>query len=385
MPIKKTIERLEMANQSTNYVTGAAHAAVVFFAYLALIVPKYGQIAYNFLMSVGEQYTLDSIERDAVNRDRIVKLTALENQAKLDEAQKNLDVAESDRAYATAAAPLEQQAADKVSTKDITEDQTRADLAVTQGKTKAEIRILREKEKGQQTATHAREDQEVQRAQQDSQLGLKEQATSHRTKMFSRLQTHLDKMTELHGDLASAENAASTAAQKDTAKLQASNTALLSLSKAMNKNIQANSDLHAALGKFDQRIIEGDMRIGQEQEVRRALITAMQADITLDTMIATTQIQHKSDLQQAFKSDVADKNLHLDSALSTYATETLSKLAELIETDLASEQEKITTLDNPEDIATCHAHLDQLLGMLNKVNQINVEKQSQEVTPKHQR
>lgn len=256
----------------------------------------------------------------------------------------------------------------------ITEDQSRADIANIQEKTKAEMKILRAKERGLIQQTKEREEQEIFRAEEDTKHALQQQKTTHRSTLFSNLEAHLEKMTELTEELAETTNKATGAAEAYESAAQNTHDSILELSEAMEAVIAVNLELQNALDDYDDQIAEGDDASQQEHEIRKIIRQTVRAETQLETSISTSQIAHQSELEQAFTSDLAEKNKHLDTMLGKYSQETLAKLSELVQKEITAQQEIISGLSDQQDIGTCRDHLNKLLSMQTKVDTITSEK-----------
>ena len=353
MAIRTTLEEIRV--NTPNIFTGAEHAAIVFFAYLALFVPKYGQVAHNLLMEVGEQITLDSQEREAKQRENIVKFK------------------ERDRLAAHAAAEKQKEIDAKDKEIDITEAQTRTDHTLSQAETKAALDILRAKEQGKTTEITADTQQTIERVQEETQHHVTELETSHQIKLFSQLHQHVDKMTTLQLESTHTTDALNTAIDRNTAANIASQKSIMNLNRAMESNKKATHLLLTTLNNFDSIVRSGKLDTAKEKIMHTILMDAMEADVRLETTIATANLQQNTELEQAFKADVADKNRHLEQVLASCATETLAKLASLIESDIHTSQQAITTCTTQKAKTVCQTRLDTLLAM-QQTMQIQIEK-----------
>lgn len=262
----------------------------------------------------------------------------------------------------------------------ITEDQSRADIVNIQEKTKAELNILRAKEKGLIQQTRAREGQEIFRAEEDTKYALQEQETTHRTTLFSNLEAHLNKMTELTEKLAETTNKATGAAETYESSAQHAHDSILELSEAMEAVIAADLKLQNALDDYDDLIAAGDDAAHQEHEIRKIIRQTVREEAQLETSIASSKISHQSELKQAFTSDLAEKSRQFDTMLGKYSQETLTKLSELVQQEITAQQEEISGLSNIKDIGTCREHLNKLLSMQSKMDNIILEKSEENDT-----
>lgn len=372
MSVRTTVA--ETISLMPNLVTGSLHAMVCVIAYAALVVPGVGQKIHTKLMEFGHQYSEDSVIRAAENEIKIDRLSNLDNIEAQNAAQKRALRAAASVEAAAVIAPKIKEAAEKSNRKQIIEDQSKADLAVLRENKNTDIHVLRKKAQGSIAQTHAREQLEITRAEHDTKHGLREQDISHRTIMFSNLKTHLDTMTELTKTMAQSANTAKNSADSNTAQTVIGQQSVIKLTTAMDKAIEAYSNLQTALGDYDHQEAQGDAELVANQAIRIALLETMRAEKNMDSMIATSQIQDKLALKQAFKTDLAEKNKQLDAILGTYSLQTIAKLSELIQIELSAEQEKITTLTHPEDKDLCQAHLKKLSDMLDRVAVIQDEK-----------
>ncbi|MEI6094832.1 MAG: hypothetical protein WCR08_05105 [Gammaproteobacteria bacterium] len=342
----------EILVETPNPFTACMSIGFAGLALVASLVPKGGQPAQRFFTKVSDQYTKDAEDREMAQRNRLLELEDMDRRT----AEKAAEVA-------AAAAPLIQQQAESFSEKRVIENKGQADL-----------RVLGEKEKGRFQVTQEDKEQRVIRTQQDTKFALNEQEITHRTTMFSRLQEHLDTMTELNSGLTDASGKATESAKSNKIATETSYKSILGLNKAMGEVIKANSDLHKALYAYDKTVAEGDMDAEKEKAISQALLASMQAEKRIETVIATTHIQHKSELKTAFMADVADKNQELDERLHHYSKQTLDKLAYLINSEMDTAQGEIATLTNPAEKGTCQERLQKLSTMLDQVNQISLGK-----------
>lgn len=376
MSVRTTIA--ETISLMPNFGTGSLHAMFCIFAYAALVVPGYGQSIHTALMKFGHQYSEDSVIRAAENETEIDRLSNLDNIEAQNAAKKRALRAAAAVEAAAVIAPKIKEAAEKSNRKQIIEDQSKADIAVLRENKNTDIHVLRKKAQGSIAQTHAREQLEITQAEHDTKHGLREQDISHRTIMFSNLKTHLDTMTALTKTMAQSADIARNFADSNTAQTVIGQQSVIKLTTAMDKATEAYSNLQAALGKYDHQGAQGDLELESNQAIRKALLETMSAENKIDSMIATSQIQDKLALKQAFKTDLAEKNKQLDAVLGTYSLQTIAKLSELIQIELSTEQQKITTLTHPEEKDLCQAHLQKLSDMLDRVKMIQIENAEQE-------
>lgn len=299
----------------------------------------------------------------------------MDAQEKIDIAQQRAHIAETEKESAAKVKPLHAKEAEHKSETAITEDQSRSDIANIQAKTKAEINILRKKAEGIDKQTAARERQEIVRAEKNTDYALQQQETTHRTILFSNLQTHLEKMTELTKNLKETTDNTTGAARNYEENAQDTLGSIEGLTEAMEDVIAVDLELQQALDDFDDTISVGQANAEKEHEIRQLLRQTISAEIKLETDIATTRIQHQSDLRLAFAKDLGEKNRSIDTKLSEYSHATLAKLSELVQNEIDIQQQEIEKLEDPEAIEACEAHLNKLLSFQKKVDTIALDKE----------
>jgi hypothetical protein len=338
--------------ETPNLFTGSMHIGFAGLAAVSALIPKVGQQAHEFFTKIGDQYTTDSEARELKQRARLLELTEMDKRA----AEKAAEVAE-------AAAPLIQAEASELSKKRVIENKGQSDLRVLQGQEKGQFKVTQEEEKLRIKTTHT-----------DTTHQLKQQAIAHRTEDFSHLKKHLDTMTELTGALTQASTEATSSAKDNIGATEASYKSILGLNKAIGEVIEANSELHKALADYDYIVEAGEMDAGKAQAISQALIAGMVAEKKVEAVIATTSIEHRSELKQAFMQDVAVRNTQLDDSLHDFSKQTLEKLSELIQAEITTSQEQINSLTEDSDIETIQPDLDKLLAMRDKVQAIALTK-----------
>ncbi len=195
----------EILVETPNPFTACMSIGFAGLALVASLVPKGGQPAQRFFTKVSDQYTKDAEDREMAQRNRLLELEDMDRRT----AEKAAEVA-------AAAAPLIQQQAESFSEKRVIENKGQADL-----------RVLGEKEKGRFQVTQEDKEQRVIRTQQDTKFALNEQEITHRTTMFSRLQEHLDTMTELNSGLTDASGKATESAKSNKIATETSYKSIL--------------------------------------------------------------------------------------------------------------------------------------------------------------
>lgn len=338
--------------ETPNLFTGSMHIGFAGLAAVSALIPKVGQQAHEFFTKIGDQYTADSAVREQKQRDRLLELTAMDK-ASAEKAAK----------VAADAAPLIQETASKQSEKRVIENKGQSDLRVLQGKEKGQFKITQEEEKLRAKSTHT-----------GTKHALEQQAIKHRTEDFTHLKEHLDTMTDLTGALTQASTEATSSAKANKSATEASFKSILGLNKAIGEVIEANSNLHKALADYDYIVAAGEVNAEKAQAISQALIAGMQAEKKLEAVIATTSIEHRSELKQAFMQDVAVRNTQLDDSLHNFSKQTLEKLSELIQAEITKSEEQISSLTEESDIAEIQPNLDKLLAMRDKVQAIALTK-----------
>ena len=321
----------------------------------------------------------ESIEKNARrNQETITDFKAMDAETSLHNAAQQQKVAKKKEETAGALKPLREQEAESLSREEIQLDEIRAKTATTQEKTKAEIGVLRKKEQGEIQKTQARGKQEIYRAQQDTQHALQQQATQHRIALFSNLQQHLDTMTTLTTELKNTTEKATTSAERYHSAAEETNTAIGKLNAAMDKVIQTDLKLQAALADYDDLVAKGEDSLQQAEILRDALREAAHSETELQTTIEKTKIEHRSEINKAFMQDVAAKNQQLDAQIATCSHQTLDKLSELTQKEIQKTQEKMSGLTELKDISTCQEHLNKLLNFQSRIDVISLERSQEE-------
>ncbi len=332
----------------------AQHGAVLFAAFVISAIPDLAE-THKSLLDYDTKISEASSKRKQNARERIVKLEEIE------------------QLEAEHAAQIAEQEAGIIKNKETALSQKR----VTETQTQSDVRVIKEEEQGNLALVHQGEKHKFASAHQNKTARLQEQLTAHETAKFSRTQKHLETMTDLSGQLKSAADSATDAATTNITTTEAAFKSVLGLNKAMSAVIKASSDLQSALDNYDIIVATGEMDVEKAAAISQALMQTMKAEKQLETQIATTHIEHKADLKQALMQDVADNNNRFDDLLSKHSKETLTKLSELIQTEIETQQESLAESDET-DIQ--HAHLEKLVTMLDKVHQINLGKSEADTT-----
>lgn len=348
MSIRTTYQKILI--NTPNLGTGGLH---ILYSTAAAVAALAGDDAKHAeYMAAGDRITEKSLLREKRQKEQLNTIREREKQA----AIKDADIARK-------AAPLIREKAEKLSEKKVIENQVKSDLRVLQEKEKGKFKITQEEEKLRAKSTHT-----------DTKHALEQQAIKHRTEDFTHLKEHLDTMTDLTGALTQASTEATSSAKANKSATEASFKSILGLNKAIGEVIEANSNLHKALADYDYIVAAGEVNAEKAQAISQALIAGMQAEKKLEAVIATTSIEHRSELKQAFMQDVAVRNTQLDDSLHNFSKQTLEKLSELIQAEITKSEEQISSLTEDSDIAEIQPNLDKLLAMRDKVQAIALTK-----------
>lgn len=348
MSIRTTFQKILI--NTPNLGTGGYHILLSLGASIAAL--RGNDESHAEYMAAGDRVTERSLQREERQKEQLNTIREREKQA----AIKDADIA-------AKAAPLIQEKAEKLSEKKIIENQVESDLRVLQEKEKGLFKITQEEEKLRAKSTHT-----------DTKHTLEQRAIEHRTKDFAHLKEHLDKMTNLTGELTQASTEATSSARENKVATEVSYKSIFGLNKAIGNVIEANSKLHKALADYDYIVAAGEVNAEKAQAISQALIAGMVAEKKVEAVIATTSIEHRSELKQAFMQDVANRNTQLDDSLHDFSKQTLEKLSEMIQVEITASQEQINSLTEESDIADIQPNLDKLLAMRDKVQAIALTK-----------
>jgi hypothetical protein len=357
---------LRCVNALPNIGTGSMHLVALVIGSMLEVIPGLGAGFFAY----GNKLSERSIERGENRQKQIEALVAKENQAAITEAQSKEREAKNTAETKKTIAPTRIKKAEHDSAAKQTEHQVKAEKTVIGRKERAENRIVDARTEGRKQVIDAYEKQGEELQAQIATNRKKEQAIAHKTNVFSETTAHFEKMITLNKGLAGAADTNAATAQTHAVQVQKTNKSILELNRATQKVIEAETALNKALGDYDQKVAEGAISINHDTAIREAMIKALEAEGQLDTIIETSQIEHKSELRQIYQKDVADKNRELDGVLAKCSKQTLDKITNLITAEISAQQKTIGKLTSPEDIKSAQEHLIKLNALLEQTNHI---------------
>lgn len=356
-----------------NLLLAPASGLCLAFALVATAIPG-GAAARDAAIAQRQRNFDYSMEEKQKERERLAKVAESEDNAKVEAAKIKADVAKTTAQATRDKAPHVAQQAKSERQKTVTDSKTKSTVKVEKRRTKAAISVVDATLQGKLAKVDARERQEVGRAGETAKYAIKQQETAHQTTRFSNLQKHLDVMTGLNQQQTTTAEGAALSAEENTKATKRVTQSVFKLTTAMNLAQQANLDLVKQIGHYDRAMVNGELSIEKEQALQAAFLQTLQAERKLETVLATAQVQDRSQIHQDLMKDLAVENKAIDAALGGCSLETVEKLSGLIQAEIIQEQEKIQNLSKPEDIETAQNHLKSLQQRLTQITHISAEK-----------